>query len=169
MESHHRDHQLVLEAALSTIFIQCSDDFLSDILWRHYLKTGALLVKELKLPLQHLLMSSTAWVDILGVTMVAHFLVFAHVYREIRETEVALGLFQLMGCKDRIMCVISEIACLKRHKASGAINHIQLCSHIIALSAILNESKLTFESNYPYSLDGAFVLTLLFENISIMF
>lgn len=60
MESDHRDHRLVLEAALSTTFIQCSDDFLSDILWRHYLKAGALLVKKLKLPLQHPLISLTA-------------------------------------------------------------------------------------------------------------
>ena len=163
------DHRLVLEAALSTIFIQCSDDFLSDIPWRHHLEAGALLVKELKLPLQHPLMSLTAWVDILGATMVARSPVFAHVYREMRETGLALGLFQLMGCEDRIMCVISEIACLEELKASGAIDHVQLCNRVIALSVILNESELAFESNYPYSLDGALVLNLLLGNISVIF
>lgn len=118
------DHRLVLKAVLSTIFIQCLDDFLSDIPWHHHLEAGALLVKELKLPLQHPLMSLTAWVDIFGATMVARSPIFAHVYREMRKTGLALGLFQLMGCKDRIMCVISEIAYLEKLKASGAIDHV---------------------------------------------
>ena len=74
-----------------------------------------------------------------------------------------------MGCEDRIMYVISEIVCLKDLKASGAINHVQQCSHVIALNVILNESELAFESNYPYSLDGALVLNLLLGNISVIF
>lgn len=74
-----------------------------------------------------------------------------------------------MGCEDRIMCVISEIACLEDLKASGAINHVQQCSHVIALNVILNESEVAFESNYPYSLDSALVLNLLFGNISVIF
>ena len=163
------DHQLVLEAGLSTIFIQCSDDFLSDIPWCHHLEAGVLLVKKLKLPLQHPVMRLTAWVDILWATMVARSPVFAHVYRKIRETGLVLGLFQLMGCKDKIMCVISEIVCLEDLKASGAIDHVQLCNRVITLSVILNKSELAFKSNYPYSLDGALVLNLLFGNISVIF
>lgn len=81
-------------------------------------------MKELKLPLQHLLMSLTAWMDIFGTTMVACSSVFAHVYPKMRETEVVLGLFQLIGYEDRIMCVISEIACLEELKASDAINNV---------------------------------------------
>lgn len=102
-------------------------------------------------------------------TMIAQSPVFAHLYHEIRETRVALGLFQLMGCKNGIMCVISKIACLEKLKASGAINNVQLCSYVIVLSIILNKSELAFKSNYLYSLDGAFVLNLLFENISMIF
>lgn len=101
--------------------------------------------------------------------MVACSPVFTHVYYEIRETGVALGLFQLIGYKNRIMCVISEIVCLEKFKASGTINNVQLCSRVIVLSVILNKSELTFESNYLYSLDGAFVLNLLLENIFVIF
>ena len=107
--------------------------------------------------------------DILGATIVACFPVFAHVYREIRETGLALVLFQLIECENRIMCVISEIACLEELKASGAIDYVQLCNRVIALSVILNKSELAFKSNYLYSLDGALVLNLLLENISVIF
>lgn len=71
MESDHHDYQLVLKVALSIIFIQYSDDFLNDIFWHHHIKARALRVKELKLPLQYLLMTLTALVNILGATMVA--------------------------------------------------------------------------------------------------
>ena len=101
--------------------------------------------------------------------MVTRSLVFAHVYREIRETRVAFELFQLIGYKNRIMYVISKIACLEKLKASSAINHVQQCSHVIMLNIILNKSELAFKSNYPYSLDGALVLNLPLGNISVIF
>ena len=86
-----------------------------------------------------------------------------------RETGVTLRLFQLMGCKDRIMYIIFKIACLTKFKASGAINHAQLYSRVIALNVILNKSELAFKSNYPYFLNGAFVLNLLLKNIFVIF
>lgn len=65
--------------------------------------------------------------------------------------------------------MISQIACLEELKASGAIDYVQLCNRVIALSVILNKSELAFKSNYPYFVDGALVLNLLLGNISIIF
>lgn len=152
-----KDHCLVLETALSTIFIQCSDNFLSDISWHYYIEPGALVVKILRLQLEHSLMSLTACENILGSKIVAHFLVFAHVYREMREIRVALGIFQLIRYKDRIICVIFAIVCLENFRTSGAMDYVQLSARIIALSGILNKFELEFKSNYSYSLDGAFI------------
>lgn len=86
-----------------------------------------------------------------------------------RETRLALRLFQLIKCKDRIMYGISKIVCLEKLKTSGAINHIQLYNRVIALSVILNKSKLAFKSNYPYSSDNILILNLLLGNIFVIF
>lgn len=126
-------------------------------------------MKGLKLPLQHSLMSLTAWVDILGATIVAHSPLFAHVYHEMRVAGLALGLLQLMECEDSIICVISKTVCLEEPKASGAIEHIQLYTLVIALSYILNQSELVFKSNYPYYSDGTIVLKSLLRNITAIF
>lgn len=67
------------------------------------------------------------------------------------------------------MCGISKIVCLEELKASGAINHIQLYNGVIALSVILNKSKLAFKSNYPYSPDNILMLNLLLGNIFVIF
>lgn len=116
--------QLLLKAILSTIFIWCSDDFPSDIPWHHHLEIGVLLVKELKLPLQYSLMSLIVWVDILEAIMVLQSPIFAHVYHEMREAGLAIGLLQLIRCNNSIMYVIVKTIYLKKLKASGAIEHI---------------------------------------------
>lgn len=56
--------------------------------------------------------------------MIAYSLIFTYIYYEMRETRLALRLFQLIECKNRIMCGICKIVCLEKLKASGAINHI---------------------------------------------
>lgn len=110
-------------------------------------------------------MSLTIWVDIFRVIIVVCLLIFAHIYHEIREVKIVLRLFQLMRYKDRIIFVIFKIACLEKLKNSDTINYIQLYSRIIALSIILNNFKLAFESNNLYFLDDVLILNLLFENI----
>lgn len=81
-------------------------------------------MKELKLPLQYSLMSLIVWVNILGVIMVLQSPIFAHVYHEMREAGLVIGLFQLIRCNNSIMYVIVEIVYLKKLKASDVIEHI---------------------------------------------
>lgn len=114
-------------------------------------------------------MSLTSWIDIFGAISVAHSPVFAHIYHDVRRTGVALRLFQLIECKNRIMCVISKIVYLEELKASNTINHIQLYSRVIALSIILNKSQLAFKLNYTYFGDTILVLNLFLENIFVIF
>lgn len=169
IKSNYCNYQLVLEVALSIIFIPYLNDFLNNIPWHYYLKARALLVKKLRLLLQHLFISLTIWINIFGAIIVACFSIFAYVYYEIRQIRIALRLFQLIECKNKIIYIIFKIICLEKLKASSTINHVQPYNCVIALSIILNKSELAFKSNYLYSLDRALVLNLFFENISVIF
>ncbi|KAF2842693.1 hypothetical protein M501DRAFT_925102 [Patellaria atrata CBS 101060] len=139
------DHVQILEATLGMIFFQCSvgrpDDSLPDIPWHQHFQAATSLVNKLELP-QNLValngnshaqppfnMTLTAWIDILGATMLGRAPAFADTYREKNMANAATGLAELMGCDDRIMYLISEIACLEALKNDG-MDDVTLCTHI---------------------------------------
>lgn len=179
------DHQQILEATLGMIFFQCSvgrpDDSLPDIPWHQHFEAGASLVRKLELP--HAMVRSgnahihppfnmtlTSWIDILGATMIARSPVFAHTYREKHESGSTSGLCELMGCEDRIMYLISEIACLDGLKATGGIEHMQLCLHIQTLGECLDRTESTHERlQHPYSATGAIRPKQLSINMTAVF
>lgn len=150
-EALNRDenHQQILEAALGLIFFQCCvgriDDALPDIPWHQHFQAAVSLVQKLDLP--HLVsdaseqvaqtpfsMTLTSWIDILGATMRGRAPIFAHTYREkhLSPTNPSLGLRELTGCDDRVMYLISEIACLEALKNDG-MDDITLCQHVHVL------------------------------------
>ncbi|KAI9705788.1 MAG: hypothetical protein M1820_005036 [Bogoriella megaspora] len=139
------DHHQILEAALGMIFFQCSvgrpDDSLPDIPWHQHFQAATSLVDKLELP-RHLIdlnahpdaqppfnMTLTAWIDILGATMLGRPPSFADTYREKNMANSSMGLGALMGCEDRVMYLISEIACLEAIATEG-MDTMQLCNHI---------------------------------------
>lgn len=179
------DHQQILEATLGMIFFQCSvgrpDDSLPDIPWHQHFQAGASLVRKLDLP--HAMvqgsnskmhppfnMTLASWVDILGATMLARSPVFAHTYREKNETGSTSGLCELMGCEDRIMYLISEIACLDGLKANGGVDDMQLCGHIKTLGEYLDLTEQPLESlSNVYSATGAIRPQQLSRNMTAVF
>jgi hypothetical protein len=143
------NHQQILEAALGLIFFQCGvgrfDDSLPDIPWHQHFLAVVSLVQKLDLPRvvsdpnepltqAPFNMTLTAWIDILGATMQGRAPTFAHTYREkhLSPTNPSLGLRELMGCEDRVMYLISEIACLEALKKDG-MDDITLCQHVHVL------------------------------------
>ena len=136
------DHAKILEATLGLIFFQCSvgrpEDSLPDIPWHSHFQAATSLINKLELPFQ--LVNNTqshppfnmtvgTWIDILGATMMGRAPIFADTYREKNIANSVAGLGELMGCDDRIMFLISEIACLEALKNDG-MDQVQLCSHI---------------------------------------
>ncbi|KAH7391820.1 fungal-specific transcription factor domain-containing protein [Pyrenochaeta sp. MPI-SDFR-AT-0127] len=139
------DHAQTLEATLGMIFFPCSvgrfDDGLVDIPWHQHFQAVQSLVHKLDLPAQMLAMNGQAnsqppfnmtlasWIDILGATMLGKTPSFADTYREKLIADASSGLAELMGCEDRIMYLISEIACLEALKNEN-MDIVQLCAHI---------------------------------------
>lgn len=143
------DHGQILEATLALIFFQCVvgrlDDDLLDIAWHQHFQAAISLVQKLDLP--RLVsapggqasrapfdMTLTGWIDILGATMRGTSPTFAHTYREkhLSAANHELGLRELMGCEDRVMYLISEVACLESLKKDG-MDDLTLCQHVSAL------------------------------------
>ncbi|KAL5121993.1 DNA-binding transcriptional regulator ume6 [Pleosporales sp. CAS-2024a] len=139
-------HAQTLEATLGMIFFPCSvgsiDDGLQDIPWHQHFLAVQSLVHKLDLPNQMVLMNNgnahsqppfnmtlAAWIDILGATMLGKTPSFADTYREQLIADAPSGLAELMGCEDRIMYLISEIACLEALKLEN-MDQSQLCQHI---------------------------------------
>jgi hypothetical protein len=150
------DHAQILEATLGMIFFQCSvgrpDDCLPDIPWHQHFQAATSLVHKLDLP-QNLValnglphsqppfnMTLASWIDILGATMLGRTPAFADTYREKLIADSPSGLAELMGCEDRIMYLISEIACLETLKLEK-MDEIQLCAHIKLLGDQLSLSE----------------------------
>ncbi|KAE9991272.1 hypothetical protein EG327_000217 [Venturia inaequalis] len=136
-----------LEATLSMIFLQCSvarpEDCLPDIPWHKHLDCAIQFVHSLNMPEQLVNnsqphppfnMTVTAWIDILGASMLGRKPLLADTYREKHVANSTAGLAELMGCEDRIMFIISEIACLEAFKLEGScMDDIQLCGFIQVL------------------------------------
>lgn len=139
------EHAQTLEATLGMIFFPCAvgrfDDGLVDIPWHQHFQAVQSLVHKLDLPAQMVAMNGqvhaqppfnmtlASWIDILGATMLGRTPSFADTYREKLIADASSGLAELMGCEDRIMYLISEIACLEALKNEN-MDIVQLCAHI---------------------------------------
>lgn len=150
------DHEHILDATLAMIFFHCSvgapDDYLPDIPWNDHFQAASNLVSKLDLTNQlipcgpmHTVppfsMSLTSWIDILGATMLGKTPQFAHSYRAKHLSGTSSGLRELMGCDDRIMYLISEVACLESLKMEGRIDSIAVCTHVSALGSQLEYTE----------------------------
>lgn len=164
----HEDtkHEKILDATLAMIFFHCSvgapDDYLPDIPWSEHFQAASNLVTKLDLPTTMVQcanpysappfsMSLTSWIDILGATMLGRTPQFAHTYRAKHLNGTSSGLRELMGCDDRVMYLISEIACLDALKAEGRVDDMAVCSHVSALGQQLEYTEPadpTLESPY---------------------
>ena len=179
------DHVKILEATLGMIFFQCSvggvDDGLPDIPWHQHFVAATSLVKKLELPyaLVHdntaqlhppFNMTLTSWIDILGATMLGRAPQFANTYRDKHLSASTSGLCELMGCEDRMMYLISEIACLEALKLGNSLTSQQLCEHITLLGQQIELTEPPPGAvNSPYSASGSIRPRQLSRNMTAMF
>ncbi|KAI0136613.1 fungal-specific transcription factor domain-containing protein [Xylariales sp. AK1849] len=180
------NHQQILEATLGLIFFQCCvgryDDSLPDIPWHQHFQAVNSLVTKLdlprlvsdpseQLPQTPFNMTLTAWIDILGATMQGRAPNFAHTYREkhLSTTNSSLGLRELMGCDDRVMYLISEIACLEALKKDG-MDDITLCQHVHALGDQIGLTEVGETGpKMPFNANGSLSPKQLSRNITSAF
>jgi hypothetical protein len=181
-----RNHDQILEATLAMIFFHCSvggpDDYLPDIPWSEHFQAATSLVNKLDLPASLIQcdspfmqppfsMTLTSWIDILGATMLGKSPQFAHTYRAKHLSGTPSGLRELMGCDDRVMYLISEIACLDALKTEGIIDNMAVCSHVSALGRQLEFTEFLDQTlENPYSLiTGAIRPDQLTKNMTAVF
>jgi len=154
--SQDTNHDRILEATLGMIFFQCSvgrpDDALPDIPWHQHFQAATSLVNKLELPSNVIEVSASgsshppfnmtlaSWIDILGSTMLGRAPVFADTYRELNMTNGSAGLAELMGCDDKIMFLISEIACLDLQRAEG-LDDVMLCKYVEILASEIGSTE----------------------------
>jgi len=181
------DHEEILDATLAMIFFHCSvgpaDDYLPDIPWFDHFQAASNLVNRLGLPTEMLSagspymssppfnMTLAAWIDILGSTMQGTTPQFAHTYRSKHLSGSSSGLRELMGCDDRVMYLISEIACLDALRASDRIDSMAVCSHVSALGQQLEFTEPADQAlEHPYSpTTGAIRTDVLTKNMTRLF
>ncbi|KAJ6152952.1 Protein of unknown function DUF3468 [Penicillium chrysogenum] len=179
------DHENILDATLAMIFFHCSvgapDDSLPDIPWCDHFQAVSSLVNRLELssstapqPSPNVMspfsMSLTTWIDILGATMLGKSPQFAHTYRSKHLSATSSGLRELMGCDDRVMYLISEIACLDSLKLEGRIDELAVRHHVNALATQLEHTEPPGNVlAHPYSVTGTIQPEQLTRNISTIF
>jgi hypothetical protein len=181
--SRDTNHSDILEATLGMIFFQCSvgrlDDSLPDVPWHQHFQAAISLVQKLELPrlvseshdLMSFNMTLTAWIDILGSTIQGRAPTFAHTYRDkhLSPTNSSLGLRELMGCEDRVMYLISEIACLEALKKDG-MDDIQLCQHVHALGDQIGLTEMDDPGpKIPFNASGVLSPKQLSKNMTAAF
>ncbi|CAK1368292.1 unnamed protein product [Cercospora beticola] len=147
------DHAQILEATLGMIFFQCSvgrpDDVLPDIPWHQHFQAATSLVQKLDLQKSVIEMAGTphqapfnmtlaSWIDILGSTIIGRQPQFADTYRELNMSNSTVGLAELMGCDDKIMFLISEIACLDYQKSVG-MDEAAVCQYVLSLGNAIGQ------------------------------
>ncbi|KAL1896609.1 DNA-binding transcriptional regulator ume6 [Sporothrix stenoceras] len=117
-------------------------------------------------------MTLMSWIDVLGATMQGRAPVFAHTYREKHLSPPhlsSLGLRELMGCEDRVMYLISEIACLEALKASG-MDDIMLCHHVSVLGDQIGLTEIgEAPAKLPFNANGSLSPKQLSKNITAAF
>lgn len=180
------DHEQILDATLAMIFFHSSvgapDDCLPDIPWNDHFQAVSNLVHRLDLPnavgdpvsktpaIAPFSMSLTTWIDIFGATMMGKTPQFAHTYRTKHLSGTSSGLRELMGCDDRVMYLISEIACLDALRAEGRVDDITVCHHVSALGAQLEHTRPVEPAlDAPYSCTGAIRPDQLTQNMTTIF
>ncbi|KAF4461398.1 C6 zink-finger PRO1A [Fusarium albosuccineum] len=180
------NHQQILEATLGLIFFQSVvgryDDGLLDIPWHQHFQAAISLVQKLDLPgivsdptraamQTPFNMTLTSWIDILGATMKGRSPTFAHTYREKHLSQVnpSLGLRELMGCEDRVMYLISEIACLESLKKDG-MDDFTLCQHVSALGEQISLTEMGDAGpKMPFNANGSLSPKQLSKNMTMAF
>lgn len=176
------NHQQILEVALAVIFFQSvvgrTDDGLLDVAWHQHFQAAINLVQKLDLPRvvsnpaepmaqTPFNMTLTAWIDILGATMQGTSPTFAHTYRDKHLSQVNpyLGLRELMGCEDRVMYLISEIACLESLKKEG-MDDFTLCQHVSSLGEQISLTETADGPKLPFNANGSLSPKQLSRNIT---
>ena len=181
------DHAGILEATLGMIFFQCSvgrpDDVLPDIPWHQHFQAATSLIQKLDLPdmVKALAvnannpmrppfnMALASWIDILGSTMRGQSPIFADTYRELNMTNGSAGLAELMGCDDKVMFLISEVACLDKQKSEN-IDEFMLCEYVKILANEINTTEVAPGSVQScFSSTGAIRPKQLATNITAVF
>ena len=126
----------------------------ADIPWHSHFQAATELVNKLMLPatLESMPpthgsppfnMTLTAWIDILGSTMLGRSPTFANTYRTKHLSGSASGLAELMGCHDGVMYLLSEIACLDSLKKDGKLDDHAICQHVASLGEQLLATETT--------------------------
>ncbi|RJE23905.1 Transcriptional regulatory protein pro1 [Aspergillus sclerotialis] len=168
------DHEKVLDATLAMIFFYSAvcgaDDSLPDVPWYHHFQPVPTLLNKMSCVPRPFSTSLIAWIDIIGATMLGNKPQFARVYRTRHNSGTSSGLQELMGCNDRIMYLISEIACLDSLKEEGRCGDSTMCDYITALRTHLDHTEppeLTLRN--PVSESGAIEPEHLTKNISSVF
>ena len=181
------NHLQVLEATLGMISLQCitgqAEDMERDIPWHQHFQAAVELVRKLNLPqmLEQLPtqnatthppfnMTLTAWIDILGSTMLGRAPVFADSYRNRHLAAGSTGLAELMGCQDNVMYLLSEVACLDALRLEKRLDDIGVCSHVQSLGQQLDATENANDAiQHPYSSSGAIRPRQLSRNITAIF
>ena len=125
------------------------EDHPLEVPWHGHFQVISDLVKRLQLeyaveqtggetPHTPVSMTQTTWVDILGATMKARSPVFAPSYQTKFEDNTSSGLREMMGCDDKVMYLISEIACLDAINEEGTEDEWKMCELIAMLGRYLD-------------------------------
>lgn len=181
-DTHHSE---MLDALLSMISLQgCvgSASYLEKELipWHQHFQTAADIVQKLNLPAimeglpltgghPPFNMTLTAWIDILGSTMLGKAPRFSNTYRNMFFANATAGLEKLMGCNDLVMYLLSEVACLDSLKVEGRLDDIGMCSHITSLAKTLDQIEPTEPLQVPFSKTGTLRPKQLTKNITAVF
>lgn len=187
LNNENSDHSRILEATLGMIFFQCSvgrsKDALPDIPWHQHFQAASDLVNTLELPKALVKsadkdepamspcfnMTLTSWIDILGATMLGRAPIYADTYRELNVRSASAGLAELMGCDDRIMYLISEIACLDMQKGDG-LTEVALCDYVSLIAKEIGHIEPTDEDiQNCFSTTGAIRPKQLQTNLTAIF
>ncbi|KFY47992.1 hypothetical protein V496_10359 [Pseudogymnoascus sp. VKM F-4515 (FW-2607)] len=175
----------ILDTTLGMIFLQCAvgraDEALPDVPWHQHFHAASDLVQKLDLPAQVAPMDGNpgaapfnmtlmAWIDILGAALVGRSPTFADTYRmkHFSATNSSLGLRELTGCDDRVMFLISEIACLEGLQLAG-MEVGELCSYIQSLGEHITQTENGMSLKSPLDHNGALNSDQLSNNITAAF
>ncbi|KAE8385231.1 fungal-specific transcription factor domain-containing protein [Aspergillus alliaceus] len=167
-------HMQILDATLAMILYHCSvgttDDYLPDVPWTTHFQAVTSIIKKLNCAPNQFNISLISWIDILGSTMLGTTPEFSHTHRTKHLSGTPSGLQQLMGCDDKVMYLISEIACLEALKIESGMDELTIYSHVSALTAQIDYSEpadATLES--PFDANGAIKQDMLTKIITTLF
>lgn len=179
------NHLEILEATLGMISLQCctgrANEPEKDIPWHQHFQAATELVMKLNLPqiLEDMPrdaphppfnMTLTAWIDILGSTMLGRAPTFANTYRNKHLSATSTGLAELMGCHDNVIYLLSEVACLDALRQEKRLDDIGVCSHITSLAQQLDATESPEDIlQSPFSASGAISPRQLSVNITAIF